>query len=142
MMEKTDNRLIGFSASYNSGEPQQEFINNYLWGQNGFNEKLSHLQYDNYGEELEIILFRIHVKPFHYERKHLKEIENYRRKEKSISIPIILDDTNFFGLSETEREQFFVKTIIEKLELVELKVKRNKLNFDILQLIDDVKKIS
>ena len=54
-----------------------------------------------------------------------------------------LDDEfkeNFFKLSETDRQQFFAKSLVQKLGLVEIKVKRNKLDFDITQLIADVKK--
>ena len=46
----------------------------------------------------------------------------------------------FLRLSETDRQQFFAESIVEKLGLVKLKVKRNKLEFDISQLIADVKK--
>jgi len=87
-----------------------------------------------------MILFQVYTKPIPYERRNLREIENYRPKEKSIGIPIILDNDNFFKLPETERQQFFAETIVEKLGLAELKVKRNKLEFDISQLIADVKK--
>ena len=140
MHEKNDENIIGFFASFNAGETDQELVKDYLWSDSGLKNKLSHLKWKNYGEGFKIILFQIYVKPIPYLRQNLKEIENYRPKEKSIGIPVILDNENFFNLSESDRQQFFAETIVEKLGLVELKVKRNKLNFDIVRLIADVKK--
>ena len=138
MTEKIDDNIIGFYASFNMDEADQELVKSYLWSDNGLKSKLSHLKSKDYGQGLQIILFQFYVKPIPYLRKNLKEIENYRPKEKSIGIPVILDNENFFNLSETDRQQFFKETIIDKLKLVELKVKRNKLKFDISQLIIDV----
>ena len=135
-----DENIIGFFASFNSGETDKELIKTHLWGDNGLNSKLAHLKWKNYGQGFQLILFQAYVKPIPYLRKNLREIENYRPKEKSIGIPIILDNENFFLLSQTDQQQFFAETIIEKLGLVELKVKRNKLEFNISQLIADVKK--
>ena len=137
---KIDENIIGFYASFNAGETDQELVKDYLWSDSGLKNKLAHLKWKNYGQGLQIILFQVYVKPIPYLRKNLREIENYRPKEKSIGIPIILDNENFFKLSETDRQQFFAESIVEKLGLVELKVKRNKLDFDISQLITDVKK--
>ncbi|WP_299442854.1 hypothetical protein [uncultured Aquimarina sp.] len=141
MTEKINDNIIGFFASFNFGETNEELIKSYLWSDIGLKNKLAHLKWKNYGNDLKIILFQVYVKPIPYERKNLREIENYRRKEKSIGIPIILENENFFKLTETERQQFFSETIVEKLELVELKVKRNKLDFDTSRLITDVKEI-
>jgi len=140
MTDKIDENIIGFYASFNAGETDQELIKNYLWSENGLKNKFVHLKWKNYGQGLQIILFQIYVKPIPYLRKNLREIENYSPKEKSIGIPIILDNENFFKLSEADRQQFFAESIVEKLGLVKLKVKRNKLEFDISQLIADVKK--
>ncbi|MGG5487116.1 hypothetical protein [Gaetbulibacter sp. PBL-D1] len=140
MHEKIDENIIGFFASFNAGETDQKIVKDYLWSDSGLKNKLAHLKWKNYGQGLQIILFQVYVKPIPYERRNLREIENYRPKEKSIGIPIILDNENFFKLSETDRQQFFAESIVKKLGLVELKVKRNKLDFDILRLITDVKK--
>ncbi|NIK93630.1 hypothetical protein GZ212_15830 [Mangrovimonas sp. CR14] len=139
MTKTTDDNIIGFFASFNFGENDQKLVKSYLWGDNGLKNRLAHLKWKNYGTDLKIILFQIYTKPIPYERRNLREIENYRRKEKSIGIPVILDH-NFFKLSETDRQQFFAETIVDKLGLLELKVKRNKLDFDISRLIADVKK--
>lgn len=140
MTKKIDENIIGFYASFNAGETDQESVKSYLWSDSGLKNKLAHLKWKNYGQGLHIILFQVYVQPIPYLRKNLREIENYRPKEKSIGIPVILDNENFFKLSESDRQQFFAETIVDKLGLVELKVKRNKLDFDISQLIADVKK--
>ncbi len=139
MTEKIDDNIIGFFASFNFGETDEELVKSYLWSDTGLKNKLAHLKWKKYGNGLKIILFQVYVKPIPYERKNLREIENYRRKDKSIGIPIILDNENFFKLTETERQQFFEETIVDKLGLVESKVKQNKLDSDISQLIADVK---
>lgn len=139
MTKKIDDNIIGFYASFNMDEADQEIVKSYLWSDNGLKSKLSHLKWEDYGNGLQIILFQVYVKPIPYEREKLKEIENYRPKEKSIGIPIILDNENFFKLSENDRQQFFAESIVKKLGLVELQVKRNKLDFNISQLISDVK---
>ena len=66
---------------------------------------------------------------------------NYRRKEKSIGIPVILDQENFFKLTETDRQKFFHSTILIRLEFLREKVKRNKLDLDIEKLKTDAGKI-
>ena len=88
-----------------------------------------------------LILFEFNVNPIPYLRENLKEIGSYRRKEKSIGIPTILDNENFFGLDENGQQDFLKTRIIEKLSLVKEKVKRNKLDFNIDRLITDVKKL-
>ena len=138
MTDKIDGNIIGFYASFNADENVQELAKSYLWGDQGLKNKLAHLKWKNYGEGLRLILFQVYVKPIPCLRNNLRDIESYRPKEKSIGIPVILDNDNFFNLSESDRLQFFSKTIIEKLRLVELKVKRKKLEFDITLLITDV----
>ncbi len=140
MSEKSGENLIGFYASFNAGETDQDLVKSYLWSENGFQYKLAHLNWKKYGTGLQKILFQIYVKPIPFERKNLREIEKYRPKEESIGIPIILDKENFFNLSESQRQQFFADTILEKLGMVELQVTRNNLDFNISLLIDDVKK--
>ena len=139
MTEKINDNVIRFFASFNAGETDQELVQSYIWSDSGLNNRLSHLKWKNYGKGLKIILFQIYTKPILYERRNLREIENYRPKEKSIGIPIILDNENFFKLSEPDRQKFFAESIVQKLGLLALKVKRNKLNFDIVRLITDVK---
>jgi len=135
-----DDNLIGFYASFNSGDNEQEIVKNYLWGDNGLKEKLKSLKWHQYGQDFHLILFQFYSKPIPYERENLREIENYRRKEKSIGIPLIIDEDNFFKLNTADREHFLKQTILNKLDLLREKIKRNKLDLDIKRLKADVEK--
>jgi hypothetical protein len=66
---------------------------------------------------------------------------SYRSKQKSIVIPVILDQENFFKPNETDRHKFFHSTILKRLEMIKEKVKRNKLDLDIEKLKTDTYKI-
>lgn len=116
-------------------------VKEHLWGENGLKNRFSTLKWQDYGTDIVLILFEFNVNPIPYLRENLKEIGSYRRKEKSIGIPTILDNENFFELDENEQLDFLKNRIIEKLSLVKEKVKRNKLNFNIDGLISDVKKL-
>ncbi len=137
---KEDN-IVGFYTSFMSGETDQELIKQYLWGETGLKEKLKGLKWQDFGQDFHLILFEIYVKPIPYLRDALKEMGNYRRKEKSIGIPVILDQENFFRLNERDRQTFFHSTILKKLELLKEKVKRNKLDLDIEKLITEANKL-
>ena len=136
-----DDNIFGFYASFQSGETDQELVKKYLWGDNGLKEKLKGLKWQEFGQDFHIILFEIYVKPIPYLRDALKEMGNYRRKEKSIGIPVILDQENFFKLTEIDRHKFFHSTILKRLELLKEKVKRNKLDLDIEKLKTEADKL-
>jgi hypothetical protein len=138
---RPEDNLIGFFARFNMFEKDQELVKKYLWGENGLTNKLITIKWSEYGEDFHLILFEINVKPIPYLRQHLREIGNYRRKENSIGIPLIIDEDNFFNLNEFDREIFFRKTILQKLQLLEEKVKRNKLDLKIKELIQEVDRL-
>lgn len=140
-IERTDNNIIGFFASFGYGETKQELVKEHLWGENGLKNRFSPLKWQDYGTDIVLILFEFNVNPIPYLRKNLKEIGSYRRKEKSIGIPTILDNENFFELDENGQLDFLKNRIIGKLSLVKEKVKRNNLDFNIDGLISDVKKL-
>ena len=96
MLEKERENIIRFFLSTDINESNTEFIKTYLWSENGMNEKLSTLKWDKYGKDIEMILFKIIINPTRIIKRKLKEIENYRKKEKAISIPIILENESFF----------------------------------------------
>lgn len=129
-----DDNIFGFYASFMKGETEEEQVLQYLWGVSGLKEQLKSLKWQSFGDDIHLILFQIYVKPIPYLRNVLKEIGNFRRKEKSVGIQIILDQSNFFNLSETDRHKFFHITILKRLELLKEKVKRNKLDLDIEKL--------
>lgn len=136
----SDNNIFGFYASFNSGDTDQELVRTYLWGVNGLQELLKSLKWQTYGQDFHLILFEFYVKPIPALRDALKEIGSYRRKEKSIGIPIILNQDSFFELDEINRYKFFRSNIINRLELVKEKVKRNKLDLDVDRLKIDTEK--
>ncbi|GGG50783.1 hypothetical protein [Bizionia arctica] len=140
MTEKIMDNILGFYASFNFGETDSELIRSYLWSENGLKNKLNFLKWQDFGTDLKLILFEFYVRPIPYERKNIKPIGSFRRKEQSVGIPIILDDQNFFRLKENERQLYFKNTILEKLELLTEKIKRNKLDTNISELKSKVEK--
>mgnify|MGYP000203353182 CR=1 FL=1 len=42
MTDKIDENIIGFYASFNAGETDQELIKNYLWSENGLKNKIEY----------------------------------------------------------------------------------------------------
>lgn len=129
-----DNKIFGFYASLPSSESHEVLVKKYIWGENGLNEKLMPLKWQTYGQDLELILIQFYVNPDLRLREALKEIGSYSRKEKSIAIPIILDQENFFRHNEIERQEFFKSTINQRLDLLNEKVKRNKLDLNLKKL--------
>ena len=65
----------------------------YIWGEKGIDVFLKSLSYVDYGKDLKRILFQFYIMPCDYERICIKEIEQYRKKEKAIGIPIIVERT-------------------------------------------------
>jgi hypothetical protein len=113
-----DGNLIGFYASFGFDDNDEELVKTYLWGDNGLKDKLKSLKWQEYGQDVHLILFQFYVKPIQYLRDNLREIENYRRKEKSIGISLIIDEQNFFKLDATDGQVFLKKAILNKLEIL------------------------
>ena len=90
----------------------------------------------NYGKDLKRILIQFYIMPFDYERIHIKEIEQYRKNEKSIGIPIVVE-RSFFQLSETERREFLVSSMLSKFSTLENVVKNKKLDTNMKKLVHD-----
>jgi len=113
----------------------------YIFGERGISITLKTLKNKDYGKDLVLALFQFYVNPIPYELEHLKEIENYRKNEKTIGIPIIVIAENFFSKSETERYAFLRESIFQKLDLLAEVVKKKKLdtNMELLKL--DLKNI-
>jgi peptide methionine sulfoxide reductase MsrA len=134
-----DESIIGFSVSFNANETEKERILSYFWGKTGLNSKLADLNWKDYGQGFQLILFQIYVKPFNSTKKALKDIGKFNKKEQSIRISIVLEEENFFKLSETYRQEFLTEIIIKRLSLLQTVAKRNTLNFNISKLIENVK---
>jgi len=120
---------------------QGSIFRTYIWGEKGISNTLKTLKHENYGNDMNLILFQFYVNPIAYELEHLKEIENYRKKEKSIGIPVIVNNENFFSKSEQKRFEFLKQAIFEKLDLLNNLIKKKKLDTNIELLKADLQKI-
>lgn len=113
-----DMNILAFFLSYPSlpidasEEASEEAIKRgdefrtYIWGENGIDVFLKSLSYVNYGKDLKRILFQFYIMPCDYERIHIKEIEQYRKNEKSIGIPIVVERS--FSSYPKQREENFL----------------------------------
>jgi hypothetical protein len=117
-----------------------KIFRSYLWGENGIDSVLEKLKHENYGKDIELILFEFYINPFEDIIHSLKEIENYRKKEKSIGIPILITDDVFFKLSDKNRYEFLKNSILDKLNLLANTVIQKKLDTKINILISDLQK--
>jgi hypothetical protein len=136
------------SLVYGASENEKEFareqgdlFSSYIWGEDGICDSFKKLKHENYGKDILVILFQFYVKPIPYLSQNLKEIDNYRKNEKSIAIPIIVTDENFFSKSEMGRYSFLKQTIFQKLDLLAEVVKKKKLDTNTELLNGDLSKI-
>ena len=134
---------IGFDPKLN----EQEAINlastfkNYIWGKEGICDTMKKLKHKDYGNDLILVLFEFNVKPTLIELQHSKEIGSYRKNEKSIGIPILVNDENFFSKSELDRYDFLRESILQKVDLLSEVVKKKKLDTNMELLKSDLKNI-
>ncbi len=147
-MENTN--ILAFFISYPSlpidaaEKTSEEAIKNgdefrsYIWGGKGIDVLLKSLSYADYGRDLKRILFQFYIMPCDYERIHIKEIEQYRKKEKSIGIPVVVE-RSFFQFSETERKEFLVSSMLSKFDLLRNIVEKKNLDTNIEKLVYDFK---
>lgn len=119
---------------------QGRLFRNYVWGENGICQIIKNLNQENYGKDLKLALFQFYVNPIPMMEKVLKEIENYRKNEKSIGIPIIVNEENFFSKSEKGRYNFLKESILQKLDLLAEVVKKKKLDTKMELLKSDLQK--
>lgn len=112
-----------------------EIFREYIYGKDKLVEVIKELKHISYGNDLKLVLFQFYVNPIPYMRQHIKEIESFRKKEKAIGIPIIVDDENFFNKSEKERYIFLKESVLQKMDLLAEVLKKKKLdtNFDLLK---------
>jgi hypothetical protein len=149
----SDSNILGCFLSYPSlvygaseeakriAKEQGDLFRSYIWGEKGICDTLKKLKHEDYGKDMIMILFQFYVNPIPYELSNLKEIEPYRKKEKSIGIPIIATDENFFSKSEEGRYNFLKQSIFQKLDLLSEVVRQKKLDTKIELLKSDLQKI-
>jgi hypothetical protein len=128
-------------AQKENAKKQGDLFRQYIWGDKGICDTLKSLNYKDYGKDLILALFQFYVNPIAYELENLKEIESYRKREKSIGIPIVINNENFFSKQEEDRISFITTTIFKKLDLLEEVVKKRKLDTDIESLKTDFQKL-
>ncbi len=140
--------VSGQAIMYNDNEDtkvivkkKNELFRSYIWGENRICDVMKKLNRDDYGKDLNLILFQFYLNPLAYELGSLKEIESYRKNEKSIGIPIIIDDQNFFSKLEEERYTFLKECVLQKIDLLTEVVKKKKLDTNIELLKSDLRKL-
>lgn len=150
MKERTKENILGCFVSgpptrYGDSNSIKEFalkrgelFRSYIWGENGISIFLKKLDHKDYGSDLVLILFEFYLNPFREELDHFKEIESYRKRERSIGVPIIVNEENFFMISESERKKFLKESILRKIDLVGIVVKKRKLDTKIEKLKSDL----
>lgn len=99
------------------------------------------MKHENYGKDLVLALFQFYVEPTPIETQKLKEIESYRKSEKAIGIPIIINDENFFSKQEEGRHSFLKQSVLQKLDLLADVVRKKKLDTSVAQLRNDLMKL-
>lgn len=109
MRQQTDTNIFACFVSYPSlvadvseqikdeAIKKGDMFRSYIWGEAGLDRYLKNIQYSDYGQDLKRILFQFYVLPCDYERVHIRDIENYRKREKAIGISIIIE-SDFFNI--------------------------------------------
>lgn len=120
---------------------QGRLFRSYIWGDKGICDTLKKLKHEDYGKDLQLALFQFYVNPLPIEVQSLKAIEDYRKREKSIGIPIIVNDENFFSKSEAGRYSFLKQSILQKLDLLAEVVKKKKLDTKMSLLKADLQRV-
>lgn len=150
--EAREKNILGCYVSVTSGNfndshekkdlsnEQGRLFREYIWGEKGICDTLKKLEHINYGKDLELILFQFYVNPLPVELENMKEIENYRKKEKAIGIPVIINK-DFFSKDEIGRINFINKLIFEKLDVLENVIAKKRLDTNIQKLKEDLKKL-
>lgn len=117
MKQHTDTNIFACFVSYPSlvadvsEQTKDEAIKkgdmfcSYIWGEAGLDRFLKKIQYSDYGQDLKRILFQFYVLPCDYERMHIKDIENYRKREKAIGISIIIE-SDFFSIFRRTKKMY------------------------------------
>ena len=139
-MENKDNILACYVSSMN-GDENGDLFRNYIWGEKGICDVMKKLKWVDYGKDILIILFQFYVNPIPYLQDNLKEVDSYRKNEKSIALRIVINDENFFIKSESERYNFLKQSVLQKLDLLAEVVMKKKLDTKIVLLKSDLNKL-
>ena len=150
MRQQTDTNIFACFVSYPSlvadvseqtkdeAIKKGDMFRSYIWGEAGLDRFLKKIQYSDYGQDLKRILFQFYVLPCDYERVHIRDIENYRKREKAIGISIIIE-SDFFQYSDAQRKYILVSSIISKIEELKEIIEKNRLDTNFERLVLDLK---
>lgn len=120
---------------------QGDLFRSYIYGEKGLSKIVKMLDFKNYGKDFKLILFQFYVNPLPIEENSIRGIEAYRKKEKSIGVPIIVNDDNFFSKSEDGRYNFLKESLLNKMDLVAEVVIERHLDTDIEKLTRDLNNV-
>ena len=150
MRQQTDTNIFACFVSYPSlvadvseqikdeAIKKGDMFRSYIWGEAGLDRYLKNIQYSDYGQDLKRILFQFYVLPCDYERVHIRDIENYRKREKAIGISIIIE-SDFFQYSDAQRKCILVSSIISKTEELKEIIEKNRFDTNFEQLVLDLR---
>ena len=150
MRQQTDTNIFACFVSYPSlvadvseqtkdeAIKKGDMFRSYIWGEAGLDRFLKKIQYSDYGQDLKRILFQFYVLPCDYERVHIRDIENYRKREKAIGISIIIE-SDFFQYSDAQRKYILVSSIISKIEELKEIIEKNRLDTNFERLVLDLR---
>lgn len=120
---------------------QGALFRDYIWGENGICKVLKILNHSDYGQDLVMVLYQFYLNPIPIELISLGKIKVYRSKEKSIGLPVIVTNENFFDRTKVERTLFLKKSILENIGLIKDVVINKKLDTNIEKLKIDLENI-
>ncbi len=143
--------LIGNFVSnhvpFNGSEDEQEeakkrgcLFRNIVWGVNGIEECLKPILAENYGTDLELILLQYYILPHELTRPHIREVECFRPKEKSIGLSIIIE-LDFFDWDEAQQRKWLKEMVVQRLNDLAIRIKRKRHNMAMDRVIEDVNKL-
>lgn len=120
-------------------EKRGDIFRSYIWGDDGIDSLIKQISYYDYGRDIRRILIQFYVMPCDYERMNIKEVESYRKKEKSIAVSIIIEE--YFFNTVKDRKDIISSSIISSIEKLENIIRKRNLDTNIKQLVSDLRNI-
>jgi hypothetical protein len=136
---------VSTSAKLSAEEQSQSFkegrmFRQYIWGEYGVMNILKQITSNSYGNDLKLILFEFYINPQVTHIEYISKGFNYKKKEKSIGVPILIGNT-FFDKSEDEKLRYIRNIILNKLSLLIEFAKEKKIDFNVDLLQKDLQGI-
>lgn len=120
-----------------------EMFTPYLWGKEGFANKLKSLGQNNYGEGLKLLLIEYIVEGdfsgfFAVDKVRVR---NYSSENKDISVVIPVKRIEFHECDDKRKREFIVRTTLNAIKLVQLRLVKRNLEINFGLLMSDVEKL-